>query len=343
MIPTKLFHISLLALSAALQATAVPYGGLPVQTTDIPSDATAEFAKTTTPPVPQWSPYYNNTMQPFDWMNIRYGIVELVSKGFGPVLVRLGFHDAATANIFTKTGGPHATFLVQHPLDPSNAGLQRAIDALAPLYNQLQDKISNADLWSFGAAVAVRAMGGPNTPWRPGRQDLTDIRQANLTDANRLFNPHDDIGTIKDRFKSLGFNTTDMAALLLGGHGIGRCHKHYSGYHGPWTGQENTFSNFYNLQFAPGVTYTNESLTVRGGVKSWQLNGKSPVNGVEVLQLPSDIAMGTDAAIAPEFGKFIQKAPFFDYWSDVFGRLLEVGLDGSKLGPYVSTDFTDSI
>ncbi|KAJ3059468.1 hypothetical protein HDU98_004529 [Podochytrium sp. JEL0797] len=149
-----------------------------------------------------------------------------------------------------------------------------------------------------------------------------------------------------------------MAALLHGGHGVGRCHREYSGYDGPWTGQENTFSNFYSTLLNPNSVKVNQSLPA---IHSWQLTSASEVNGVKVMELPSDVTMIggiLDFAHGPAPGvpgpaadaKFLRftapgktaKQMFMDYFADVYARLLEVNLDAIKLGRYVSTDPADS-
>ncbi|KAJ3212869.1 hypothetical protein HDU82_004782 [Entophlyctis luteolus] len=270
-----------------------------------------------------WSPYYNNTLSDFDWINIREGIKTVVFTALlGPALVRLAWHDTATCNIYNKSGGPHATMMLQDPSDPANRGLQRAIDALEPIYAAYEGKISRADLC---------------------RNDLTNIAQARLLSPdNDIPNAADDWQKMKTKFSWMGLNATDIGALILGGHGIGRCHTEYSGYHGPWTGQENTFSNFYiTLRNASASTY-NESLP---DIHSWQRNSYSPVNGAQMLDLPSDLAVVVALTVGPAvdsiFRSFFDKAAFFSYWQDVFGRLLQVCLDDNKLGGLVSTEPSD--
>ncbi|KAJ3058352.1 hypothetical protein HDU98_005523 [Podochytrium sp. JEL0797] len=148
-----------------------------------------------------------------------------------------------------------------------------------------------------------------------------------------------------------------MAALLHGGHGVGRCHREYSGYDGPWTGQENTFSNFYSTLLDLNRAKVNESLPA---IHSWQLTSASEVNGVTVMELPSDLTMVggfLDFAHSPAPGvpgpaadaTYLQfvvpgmaaKQLFMDYFADVYARLLEVNLEGGMLGGYVSTDAAD--
>ncbi|KAJ3018674.1 UNVERIFIED_CONTAM: hypothetical protein HDU68_011046 [Siphonaria sp. JEL0065] len=322
---------------------------------DIKIDQTQQDSTGTT-----WSKYYNSTMSDYDWINLREGIKTVIQvRQYGPVFLRLAWHDSATGNIWTRTGGPHATMNLQDPADPQNNGLQRAIDALEPLYDLFRDKISRADLWSYAGAVAVRVMGGPNTKWRPGRQDITSISQAGLKSPdNDLPRAKDSWPTIKNKFESMGFNVSDIAGLLHGGHGVGRCHREYSGYHGSWTGQENTFSNFYGTFLAPASTKTNESLPA---INSWQRNAINPVNGGLVMELPSDIVMVEQGFLdfphspAPgvpgpgankEFLSFSGKEiggrqVFFTYFAYAFAKLLEVTLDPTQLGGFVSTEVTD--
>ncbi|KAI9325436.1 heme peroxidase [Zopfochytrium polystomum] len=289
-----------------------------------------------------WTPYYTSTLTPLNWTDIRTEVVELVRRGFGPVLLRLAWHDAATANVAKGTGGPHATINVQRPADPGNNGLQRAVDALTPIGKDYPS-LSAADLWSFAGCVAVKAMGGPNIKWHPGRRDYTDIKQANLTPQDNAlpsakFGPSELVAF----FARFNMNVTDIGALILGGHGVGRCHKEFSGYNGPWTGAEHVFSNFYGITNPGPEGYKNKTVDLPDGSKSWQLNGKSLINGKSVMQLPSDTATLIAAGQDPLFGRMAtDKDFFFQYWQDVFARLLELNLDKSKLGPAVSCDPTD--
>ncbi|KAJ3074130.1 hypothetical protein HDU98_012068 [Podochytrium sp. JEL0797] len=314
------------------------------------------------PAIGGWYPYYTNTLTDFDWINIREAIKSIVQiKQYGPVFLRLSWHDAQTGNIDFGSGGPHATMMVQNPEDTDNRGLQRAIDALEPIYERYEGKISRADLWSYAGAVAVRVMGGPIARWRPGRNDLSDIRQARLSEANRLLDPLDSWDVIRGKFASMGLNQTDAAALVFGGHGVGRCHRQYSGYHGPWTGQEHTFSHFYATLLNPASPSVDEPLPqVKPG--AFQTDSTNPVNDGFTLVLPSDTAIITaildlahSAGGGPgpaadkvflRFGSNTDKSRasrdvFFNYFVDAYSRLLEVTLDPEFLGNFVSPDPAD--
>lgn len=64
-----------------------------------------------------------------------------------------------------------------------------------------------------------------------------------LPDADKGSRPKT-IEHIRDVFYRMGFNDKEIVALL-GAHAMGRCHTDRSGYWGPWTFAENTFSNEY--------------------------------------------------------------------------------------------------
>lgn len=51
-----------------------------------------------------------------------------------------------------------------------DAGLYHAINFLLPIQAK-HPWISHADLWTLAGVTAVEAMGGPKTPWTPGRTD----------------------------------------------------------------------------------------------------------------------------------------------------------------------------
>src|SRR3546814_5234693 len=93
-------------------------------------------------------------------------------------------------------------------------------------------------------------MGGPVVKWRPGRTDHTSGAKSppdgRLPDADK----GSDAATsqhVRDIFYRMGFNDREIAALI-GAHAVGRCHVNASGYWGPWTRAESTFSNeFYRL------------------------------------------------------------------------------------------------
>jgi cytochrome c peroxidase len=117
---------------------------------------------------------------------------------------------------------------------------------------------------------------GPKIPFRLGRTDAesgeTSPKECGLPDADKgsrkgtaqhvrdVFYREFDASRLFDRvslfvssliyfvpdayFKGMGFSDKEIVALL-GAHALGRCHTDRSGYWGPWTFAENTFSNEY--------------------------------------------------------------------------------------------------
>jgi cytochrome c peroxidase len=137
--------------------------------------------------------------------------------------------------------------------------------------------------------VAVEETGGPKIPFRVGRSDQVDGSTSppdgRLPDADK--GSH--VATrqhIRDIFYRMGtsslpffwkvshkkkfvisraflyyigFNDQEIVALS-GAHAMGRCHTDRSGYWGPWTNAENTFSNEYfrllvEERWSPKVTH----------------------------------------------------------------------------------------
>ena len=63
-------------------------------------------------------------------------------------------------------------------------------------------------------------------------------------------------------FHRLGLSETDAVALS-GGHTLGRCHRHISGFEGRWDTTESTFDNAYFAFLVNGTGYTQDVLGVR--------------------------------------------------------------------------------
>ncbi len=125
----------------------------------------------------------------------------------------------------------------------ANAGLGVARDALEPLKKKYP-AISYADLWTLAGAAAVEQMGGPVIPWREGRTDSaapTKVPDGRLPAADKG-TKENTISHMREIFYRMGFNDREIVALL-GAHAVGRMHKEASGYDGPWSRAETTFSN----------------------------------------------------------------------------------------------------
>merc|ERR1712130_1027913 len=79
-----------------------------------------------------------------------------------------------------------------------------------------------------------------------GSGGRSDKKAANLCPAHgRLPNAEGDAKHIRAIFNRMGFNDQEIVVLIGGGHVLGRCHKDYSGYDGPWVDHPIKFSNEY--------------------------------------------------------------------------------------------------
>lgn len=170
-------------------------------------------------------------------------------------------------------------------------------------------------------------MGGPAIPWRAGRKDVADERKVIPLPDGRLPNANMGCaaatnGHVRDIFGRMGFNDQEIVALL-GAHALGRCHTDASGFWGPWTNAETTFSNeYFRLLLEEKWT---QKKTHEG--KAWTGPLQYEAQQGQLMMLPSDLWMLQDA----EFKKYVQlyakdEAVFFRDFAAAFSKLLELGV-----------------
>jgi cytochrome c peroxidase len=192
-----------------------------------------------------------------DLMKVRDSIKDIIEtdmdkRGDGTSLygtfIRLSWHCAGTYSKEDNSGGSNGARMRFDPEASwgANAGLKVARDALEPVKAKYPE-ISYADLYTLAGVVAVEEAGGPPVPFRLGREDAesgeTSPPDGRLPDADKGSRPKT-VQHVRDVFYRMGFNDKEIVALL-GAHALGRCHTDRSGYWGPWTFAENTFSNEY--------------------------------------------------------------------------------------------------
>jgi len=216
-------------------------------------------------------------------------------------LIRLAWHCSGT---YSKEDGSGGSDGARMRFDPekswgANAGLDVARNALEPVKAKFPE-MSYADLYTYAGVVAVEEAGGPKINFRTGRQDLesgeTSPPDGRLPDADKG-SRKSTIQHVRDIFYRLGFSDQEIVALL-GAHAMGRCHTNASGYWGPWTNAENTFSNeYYRLlveeRWAPKMTHNG---------KPWTGPDQFEDSSGNLMMLPSDIFLMAD----PEFKKWVE-------------------------------------
>ncbi|KAG5189914.1 heme peroxidase [Tribonema minus] len=241
-------------------------------------------------------------------------------------LVRLAWHASGTYCKSTKDGGSCGATMRFDPEASwgANAGLGAARSALEPIKAKYPG-LSYGDLWTLAGSVAIAEMGGPTITWRPGRTDSdkpTKVPDGQLPDADK-----GDIGKTIDHIRAIfgrmGFSDREMVALI-GAHAVGRCHTDASGYWGPWTFAETTFSNEYFRLLVEGGPWTVKR-THEGKPWTGPLQFEDPTG--KLMMLPTDMAMIWDKEfrqISEEYAK--DEDLFFKDFSEAWKKLIELGV-----------------
>lgn len=300
------------------------------------------------------STVYNNSMTPEknvvfaaaqvnDLQKVREAIVEVVEsdmekRGDGTslygTLIRLAWHSSGTYSAADKSGGSNGARMRYKPESNwgANAGLHIARNALEPIKAKFPN-ISYADLYTYAGVVSVEEAGGPVIPFRTGRIDMTSGETSppdgRLPDADKGSRMKT-MQHVRDIFYRMGFTDQEIVALS-GAHAMGRCHTDRSGYWGPWTNAENTFSNEYfrlliDEKWSPKLTHNG---------KPWTGPDQYEDTTGQLMMLPSDIFLLSD----PEFKKWVEiyakdEKRFFTDFAKAFSKLIELGVPFPMTKPW---------
>ena len=141
--------------------------------------------------------------------------------------MRLSWHSSGTYDKITNSGGSgKGTIRFKEELDHgANAGLDNAINWLEPIYKKYSANadLSYADLYTLAGVQAIKTLGGPTIPWKAGRVDSYDEKDATpdgrLPDADKG-NPMKTAAGLRSVFNRMGFNDQEIVALS-GAHALG--------------------------------------------------------------------------------------------------------------------------
>lgn len=272
----------------------------------------------------------------------------------GPVLVRLAWfvlplfllpiwlslcqitdssrHSAGTYDAETDTGGSNGAGMRYEAEggDPANAGLQHARVFLEPVKSK-HPWITYSDLWTLAGVVAIKEMGGPEIPWRGGRTDYVD--DSKLPPRGRLPDGAKGADHLRHIFYRMGFNDQEIVALS-GAHNLGRCHSDRSGFEGAWVNNPTCFSNQY-YRLMSSLHWRKKTLP--NGVS--QFVNYDEDTEMELMMLPTDMALLSDVAFAPWVKKYAEdKELFFRDFAKVFAKLLELGIERDEQGKVMNSD-----
>lgn len=241
--------------------------------------------------------------------------------------VRLAWHCAGTFSKGDGSGGSNGARMRFNPEASwgANAGLGIPRKALEDVKAKHPD-ISYADLYTLSGVVAVEEAGGPKIPFRFGRADAdsgeTSPKECGLPDADKG-SRHGTTQHVRDVFYRMGFSDREIVALL-GAHALGRCHTDASGYWGPWTFAENTFSNEYfrllvEERWSPKMSHNG---------KPWEGPDQFEDSTGKLMMLPSDMILVQDPAFRQVVELYAKdESAFFKDFASAFSKLLELGVD----------------
>lgn len=243
----------------------------------------------------------------------------------GPTLIRLAWHASGTYSAADGTGGSNGATMRFLPESGwgANAGLQTARDFLEPLKAKYPT-LSYADLWTLAGVTAVEEMGGPKISWRPGRTDSlapTTVPNGRLPSADSGCVAAD-VAHLRSIFGRMGFSDREIVALT-GAHAVGRCHPEASGYWGPWTNAETTFSNEY-FRLLLEENWTEKK--IHNG-KKWEGPTQYENSDGSLMMLPADLSLAKSAEFRPFVELYAKDEPqFFEDFASAFAKLLELGV-----------------
>ncbi|EED91519.1 peroxisomal ascorbate peroxidase, partial [Thalassiosira pseudonana CCMP1335] len=232
--------------------------------------------------------------------------------------LRLAFHDAATREDSSSTGGPNGS--IKYELDWSeNRGLSRPLKVIEQIHAEIVRNlnISLADTIALAGAQAVQAARGPTISIRLGRRDATKADERNR--RNNL--QSDTTGSLVDTtlpsagldseglrlyFGALGLSDKEFVALC-GAHDLGRHCLENAPMLMPFVAEEpDTFSNSYFLKLL-----------------KW--NDRRVALG-EVAFIPTDVDLVVDEGLRRYVKHFARdKAAFYSTFATAYRKLVEPG------------------
>ena len=155
---------------------------------------------------------------------------------FAAGFTRLAFHDCI------GDGGCDGCI---DETEADNAGLSKYIDALSPLYENYDTRMSRADFYALAAVVALEKATENSVDKFLGRSQLTFGRSdcSSVPDedsANTFPSALGDIDATLSYFETEFAFTPRETVALLGAHTLGRAHIENSGFEGRWVRRTET-------------------------------------------------------------------------------------------------------
>ncbi|KAL8936736.1 MAG: hypothetical protein Q9216_004777 [Gyalolechia sp. 2 TL-2023] len=126
--------------------------------------------------------------------------------------VRTAFHDMATGNVYLGNGGLDASIVFELGGDNPSPDFDTTLTGFVPF---LSSRSSMSDIIAMGMYAAVRSCGGPIIPVKTGRVDATEAGPPGVPQ------PQNSLFTFQNQFLRMGFDTSQMIAVVACGHTLG--------------------------------------------------------------------------------------------------------------------------
>eukprot|EP00516_Mucochytrium_quahogii_P001325 CAMPEP_0203760604 /NCGR_PEP_ID=MMETSP0098-20131031/13860_1 /ASSEMBLY_ACC=CAM_ASM_000208 /TAXON_ID=96639 /ORGANISM=" , Strain NY0313808BC1" /LENGTH=398 /DNA_ID=CAMNT_0050654241 /DNA_START=210 /DNA_END=1406 /DNA_ORIENTATION=+ len=270
---------------------------------------------------------------PVDYEGIRKAISDILDSddydygSYGPLLIRLAWHNAGTYDKNTNTGGSEGAMMRFSPESDwgANAGLDIARAKLEKIKQQFPG-VTYADLWSLAGTQAIEDAGGPSIKWRPGRKDFAEshasLPDGLLPDSLGAEHKREPAQHLRNIFYRMGFNDREIVALS-GAHVLGGCHGDRSGHVGPWTRSPITFSNDFF------VVLLNETWSKKKHHQGQDWKGPTQYEDPsgELMMLPTDMALVWDEKFRSVVEEYANNEElFFNDFANAWTKLQELGV-----------------
>ena len=255
-------------------------------------------------------------LAPFSVSEVAEDIRILNTKyGTAPIFIRLAWQSCCLySNDGTgRLNGCLADSGCIYSRLPCNRGMERSIQLLKNI--QSKHQISWADLIALAGCVSVEDLGGPRITYHYGRTDgPLDVEKKDL--LGKVPDPHKGVNHLKNTFSRLGFNRSEMVALM-GGHTVGGIHKYFSGVDGQHSTKRFVFDSDYFVELIENKWH----LESNPGEPTVYKNKDG-----DLTMLPIDIALLADPALSSIVRTFAyNEAIFFGNFASAFEKLLGLG------------------
>jgi len=225
-------------------------------------------------PSPEVQVEYARALSKIDWKDVEQDIETLLTSrdrdgywpadygNYGPLFIRLAWHSCGSYRRSDGRGGCEGG---AQRFDPErswadNTNLDKARSLLQPIKLKYGRGVSWGDLFALSGTVAIKAMGGPDPGFCPGRVDVVDNTQTIALGPSReqdkfghcetngrcpyplgtntlgliYVNPEGPMGvpfdlqaaadTVRDVFGRMDWTGREIVALIGGGHTFGKAH-----------------------------------------------------------------------------------------------------------------------